>query len=551
MLAPVGRLMALDLMHQLPLEEKVQIIKQVNGVTTLIQENPFPPQGAALRVVVQSPFHEAGLYSLDTSINDLEEIDQFFQTCKEHALSPSLRESFRKEERNLYSGSHICPLIPSEKGEKMTVIAVGDFSPTSMQALIEEHFSDVSFSANPESMRKHIQIGTSPIAKGVALHVDFPSNWKEIKTVGDLKECWLRAFAQELLQQRLERFTRALRENWIHPYPRFLFPVQGFSLASEDTSSNVFFSLLWEIEQIKMEGFNEAEFQTLRDRITYHLNYLAGNLLYKQSSAVASLYADLIRTSSEALSYETFILASENLVPDLRFEEVKPYTKALLNDSNRFIHICYPEAQRTHRLTISEIAECIERIADYSDAHADFLSDDTDFELLRDEGKDNASSSLLQEPSVLLVNHHHFSSEDASSNPGEDCFQSLPLSTSEKETIYYIISNMAQKSIVQLAFKKKKMESRGKKINHLHPMRFIGFILSNPELKKCLNKIEKSSFKWDAFIDGFAKRMKEESGRNNLLPYVDGFAKQVGAKPDKITRFIYEKDWEGLVRFLM
>ena len=66
-----------------------------------------------------------------------------------------------------------------------------------------------------------------------------------------------------------------------------------------------------------------------------------------------------------------------------------------------------------------------------------------------------------------------------------------------------------------------------------------------------MRKIHKSSFKWDAFVDGFSKRMKEEHSYNNLYRHIPGFCKEVGANPDDVAKFIDKRDWEGLVRALI
>jgi len=130
-------------------------------------------------------------------------------------------------------------------------------------------------------------------------------------------------------------------------------------------------------------------------------------------------------------------------------------------------------------------------------------------------------------------------------------FYALPISEKEKKIVQSIFTTMAEKNIIQLALEKRAMEKKGKKITHIHPMRFIAYLFANPELKSCMKKISKSSFKWDAFVDGFSKRMKEENGKDNLIKHVPGFCKEVGADPATITRFIEKRDWEGLAKSLL
>jgi hypothetical protein len=91
------------------------------------------------------------------------------------------------------------------------------------------------------------------------------------------------------------------------------------------------------------------------------------------------------------------------------------------------------------------------------------------------------------------------------------------------------------------------VEKKGKKIEHVHPMRFIGYILSHSELRSCLRTIKKSSFKWDAFVAGFSRRMKEEMANNNVYVHIPGLCQQINGNQEVITRLIHKKDWEGLI----
>ncbi len=136
-------------------------------------------------------------------------------------------------------------------------------------------------------------------------------------------------------------------------------------------------------------------------------------------------------------------------------------------------------------------------------------------------------------------------------NGGNDLFYQLPLVDWEMKTIHKIISTMAEKNVFQLALEKKTMEKKGKKIRHVHPLRFIGYTFNDPYLKKCMNEIKKSIFKWHSFVEGFGERMHEEHHRGNLNSYVPGFAAMLRVNENKVYEYINKKDWEGLVKYLL
>ncbi len=130
-------------------------------------------------------------------------------------------------------------------------------------------------------------------------------------------------------------------------------------------------------------------------------------------------------------------------------------------------------------------------------------------------------------------------------------FYEMPLLDWEMKTIHKIISSMAEKNVFQLALEKKTIEKKGKKIRHVHPLRFIGYIFGDAHLKRCMHEIKKSFFKWHSFIEGFSDKMKEEHRDDNLERYVPGFAESLGVSSTKVMQYIDDKDWEELVKFLL
>lgn len=312
-------------------------------------------------------------------------------------------------------------------------------------------------------------------------------------------------------------------------------------------SSNMLSLLLWEIEQIKSEGFNEEEFFAVQNRVTYQLRQLVCNFSRADSAQIASFCADGFLAGRDDLCYGPFIQASEEIVPQITFSDVEPHVKFLLCDANRFIRVRYPRNHQEQVLTRANVEEIIESVSGFADFNKDSYYDEDDIMLLDFHPsrvtKPYPSMAIAQGAALLQVSHQLQNEVDL--------FQSLPLTHSEKETISYIVKNLAEKNVFELLFDKKKMEKKGESIEHVHPLRFIGYIFANNDLKRSIRKVRKSSYKWDGFMKGFTRRMKQEGSQDNLFQYVPGFAKQVNANPDRVTHYIQKKDWDGLVRYLM
>lgn len=133
----------------------------------------------------------------------------------------------------------------------------------------------------------------------------------------------------------------------------------------------------------------------------------------------------------------------------------------------------------------------------------------------------------------------------------QNAYEKLPISPVEKQKIGNILITMAENNVFQLLFEKKRLEKLGRDINHVHPIRFLGAVFSDPNLVNCMYEIRRSGFKWDGFIDGFSQRFKEELRNKNIEAYIPGFAASLGLEEKKVMSYVKSVDFEGLVLHLM
>lgn len=142
-----------------------------------------------------------------------------------------------------------------------------------------------------------------------------------------------------------------------------------------------------------------------------------------------------------------------------------------------------------------------------------------------------------------LHGHPHFGSIEG--------YHQLRLTRADTKNIRSILTTMSDKNVLSLLLEKSSLEKKGKQIRPVHPMRFIGYILADPHLRKCLRNIKKDYFKWSNFLDGFVDRMKEESSKNNVVHYVYGLSDLIKVDSNTIYQFINKKDYEGLLKHCM
>ena len=132
-------------------------------------------------------------------------------------------------------------------------------------------------------------------------------------------------------------------------------------------------------------------------------------------------------------------------------------------------------------------------------------------------------------------------------------YYELPGSSIEDQNkIIELFSTMGSHGKIDLLFHyKKHLEQIGKEIEHVHPLKLLGIIFSTPNMKGYMDNIINDYFKWNSFIDGFEPNMNHEFMKNNLMIHIDDFAKHVNVPKENIIPYFNNKDWKGLIKYLI
>ncbi len=530
-------------MEAIVLEEDVEISQLPNGIKIYLQESKHHSNSSAFRVVMRSACEEI-VYSYDGNADVFNAIEPFFDDC-----CNKLVIGVEKENRSI--------AFPVSSPQQLAIIGVGDFSSNEILPLIERHFGNIAFTLSTSENFKPIYLDSDPSLVKISMQVSFAPMTKSIRTYGDIKEIWKFLVLQELYQQRLEACARSLDQSWIHAYPRFFYPMNGYLFVSEEKFENLLSLSLWQTHAIRTGGFSEEELFVAKRKLLKQLQYLASYATFPDPSFLASYYADMVLLGGYCFNIPVFFETSMQALEEIKSEDLSSHLSTFFAEERRTVRIVYPELRLADRMTAEQIEQMSAQVAALS-CFSNVKEQQEEPDWMRKRKEDRYDDHL---PTLLIANDLNEAQFHLAENvpfvhsAGHlgpiDPFYQLPLNDKEKRLIRTIFTTMAEKNIIQLALEKRTMEKKGKKVNHVHPLRFIGYIFSNPELKSCMRKIVKSSFKWDAFVDGFSRRMKEEYSNNNLYKHIPGFCQEVGANPDNISRFIDKKDWEGLVKSLL
>ncbi len=141
-----------------------------------------------------------------------------------------------------------------------------------------------------------------------------------------------------------------------------------------------------------------------------------------------------------------------------------------------------------------------------------------------------------------------------STNPREnlDHFLSLPMGEQEKKNLRFIYTTLANENIGGLYSCEKELESRGENVKKVHPLRTLGYIFTDDQLISAMEKFYNDNTKGiprGIFIKKLTKNF--ERNADDLNDYILGFAQHVDIKLTRLLPYFQDKNWAGLVKYLL
>lgn len=130
-------------------------------------------------------------------------------------------------------------------------------------------------------------------------------------------------------------------------------------------------------------------------------------------------------------------------------------------------------------------------------------------------------------------------------------YNDLVFTEQDRAHISELITTMAQNNKLQLLFKQGHLKNIGAQINHVHPLKFLSSISTNPELKPLMGNIHDDHFKWNEFMNGLGAGLTREAKKGKLELYLKDFSNEVGLSAEEIHSYFESQDWDSFVLFLM
>lgn len=123
----------------------------------------------------------------------------------------------------------------------------------------------------------------------------------------------------------------------------------------------------------------------------------------------------------------------------------------------------------------------------------------------------------------------------------------------EESDVRFLITTLADKSLVDIAILKDSIEAAGIRIDHLHPLRFLMTIFSDEKMKVGIRNIKGKGWGvWGQFTAGLKECLSTETRIGNMkYEYVQDFSKRFKLDVSKIYKIIRECNWDLLLETLI
>lgn len=127
-----------------------------------------------------------------------------------------------------------------------------------------------------------------------------------------------------------------------------------------------------------------------------------------------------------------------------------------------------------------------------------------------------------------------------------------PVLPHEESDIHFIITFLANKSLITIASHKGALEEAGDRIDHVHPLKFLATVFTNEERKVGIRNIRAKGWIWGEFVAGIKESLATEANANNLtIDVVNDFACVVGIDPRWIIPSLQARRWEEFIDILI
>ncbi len=126
------------------------------------------------------------------------------------------------------------------------------------------------------------------------------------------------------------------------------------------------------------------------------------------------------------------------------------------------------------------------------------------------------------------------------------------LTPGETGDLRYVISTLADRSIVGIAMARGDLQAAGDRLAHVHPLRFLLVIFLDEQMKVSVRNIRDKIWIWQQLVASVKTNFEKELSVHNILPaHIDDFCNILGVHKTQLEMIISQRHWEGLLELLI
>lgn len=259
----------------------------------------------------------------------------------------------------------------------MAVVAVGDFDPQAIEALIREKFSSMPAAANaptrmvydvPDHDETLISIVTDPEATSSSIRVVYKHDVEDDSTPQGYVARFTERLYNNMLNDRLSELTQDTDPPFIFGYSglsEFARTKEFYNLGAsprEDSYLRALETVLIEAERVKQHGFTESELNRMKIEMLRAMERAYNERDKTNSGRYASEYVRSFLTDepTPGIAYEYALMQA--VLPTITLADVNTLATKWIADDSRVITLSGPEKEGFELPTENEVLAVFDRV---------------------------------------------------------------------------------------------------------------------------------------------------------------------------------------------
>jgi zinc protease len=239
------------------------------------------------------------------------------------------------------------------------VVAVGDFDPAKIEALIKQHFSGIPKATNPKPRTEAtipdnatplVAITTDKEAQGSSVELDFKMPKPAMKTVGDYRRMLIQNLALSMFNNRFNEITQKPNAPFLGAGASvggfFARNTNVFSVGAGVKDGGILEgaeALLIETKRAQQFGFLESELTRAKTNMARGYERAYAEREKTESGSLVSEYVSNYLTGEVIPGIEYEYQLVQQLLPGITVADVNAATKSWITDKNRVIIAMAPD----------------------------------------------------------------------------------------------------------------------------------------------------------------------------------------------------------------